>query len=568
MAKILLINSFAVRPKSITDTLLDNSLGILYAYLQKQGHTVCIEDIQTIDHYKSINPQWFTKIIRSVTKLYLFPTRTHHFLTQKMLFLCLRLLQKTLSLYHSAYLSWYFNYLIQRAQQERYTLIGIKVWYGNSFIYADRFVKKLKKKLPHIITVAGGPHVNIYKKHILQYSHFDLAIQREGEYALATLLSRLDQQSVLDINSYRTIPNLIWRDTGQNTIIENPCADIDLSQKVIPHYHTLNGKVRIHSIIDGLGCTWNRCSFCSHRSIYPKYVKRDPESVIQEMYQMIQQKISVFRFCSSDTPLPVVRAIAEKILQKNIHVLFSCFQRPNTTVQNNFTTIINDYRLCIKSGLRAIFMGVETAHNDSNEKIFNKGTRDEDIVSTVKAIREAAQQEGKPCLIGLAFIFPVPGIDRSQQASLLEQNIALIKACKPDTCCVTPPLPIYDTPWFYHKERFGFNFDNSYLKNVIKYDYSLYLPRHLWKKLPIHMKQLEYSNMLSLADQFSQCIYHMGIPINLADENLLCALLCTKANNLMDFKDNTLLDVISCNFTYTEQLFTEINRKTNSDYLA
>ena len=52
--------------------MLDNSFGIIQTHLKNQGHTVFIEDRQTIDDYQRVNPCWYAKILRVFTKQYLF----------------------------------------------------------------------------------------------------------------------------------------------------------------------------------------------------------------------------------------------------------------------------------------------------------------------------------------------------------------------------------------------------------------------------------------------------------------------------------------------------------------
>ena len=65
----------------------------------------------------------------------------------------------------------------------------------------------------------------------------------------------------------------------------------------------------------------------------------------------------------------------------------------------------------IRSGLRAVFIGGETGHDRINERVMNKGLTREDLVWTIRALREAGARENQLVDIALAMIYPTPRID-------------------------------------------------------------------------------------------------------------------------------------------------------------
>ncbi|MBF0178020.1 MAG: B12-binding domain-containing radical SAM protein [Magnetococcales bacterium] len=152
-----------------------------------------------------------------------------------------------------------------------------------AYAYVITLTKELKKWLPHVPIVLGGPIAIHNEENCFKHMVIDYIINGYGEIPLEKLLRSLSGQLSLD-----AIPGLTWLKEG--TLTRNPGREFfrDLDAMPLPgyrfidmeHYTTVNGtnevlekylrltgkKVKSHrsSSINGmLGCT-DKCTFCVH----------------------------------------------------------------------------------------------------------------------------------------------------------------------------------------------------------------------------------------------------------------------------------------------------------------
>lgn len=90
-----------------------------------------------------------------------------------------------------------------------------------------------------------------------------------------------------------------------------------MKNKSIPKYdkETLDGKLKIHIILDAEGCPWGKCNFCTHSHFYAGYFPRAVNEIMQEIEIMRNQNIGLFKFAGSETPPQFGAKIAEEILK-------------------------------------------------------------------------------------------------------------------------------------------------------------------------------------------------------------------------------------------------------------
>jgi len=148
-----------------------------------------------------------------------------------------------------------------------------------------------------------------------------------------------------------------------------------------------------------------------------------------------------------------------------------------------YKKIVDSFVTMLNSGLRSIFMGGECANNTINREVMYKGINSTDIIHTIKAARDAEVITGKKLDIALAFIFPTPLVKGITLDKVRNDNVNLVKKCKPDSVMVTPPGPFKKTNWYSNK-KFGFKLDKDIIKKVIDYEYVLYEPPTSGRKHP------------------------------------------------------------------------------------
>jgi radical SAM superfamily enzyme YgiQ (UPF0313 family) len=571
MAKILLWNSLTARRRSASDTFFDNGLGRLKAHLESQGHEVILEDWATDSFYSDIAIPLIARPLRVLYKLLLshkgedLPS-----ILTKLLGAATVGLQELQSFVQRRRMKSLLKHLALRIAEQRIPVVGMKLWYGEAFSFAKTLAELLQKITPEVLIVAGGYHVTLYEEDVLRFSPFDIAVRGEGEYPLSEILSIVDlmaggtKKEILGEIAARQIANTLWRNRAE--IVVAPKRRITVEKKAIPSYGEAPGKVRIHVIVESTGCPWGRCNFCVHPHFYNQYVPRSVEGLIGEMKAMVDQGIGMFRFAGSDTPPAFGARIGQAILDAGLKVIYGMGSRavPNCSNPGAYQKTVGHYETMLRSGLRSVFMGGETGHDRINKEVMNKGITYEDLVATSLAIREAEKRVGQKIDLVLALIYPVPLVDGIARDDVFQKNLELIAEFKPDSVIASPPGPLKHTRWYAEKERFGFEFDKDIISSFMEYEYVLYKPPNMWPKLNIGLQGQGFVQVLDECLRFRKTIERMNIPTDLSDEHFL--MLRSAGFNGVDgaqrFREETLLDIVSCDYRRLMGISKEINTAT------
>ena len=571
MAKILLWNSLTTRRRSASDTFFDNGLGRLTAHLEAEGHEVILEDWATDSFYKDLAIPLIARPLRVLYKLLLSGKRQNLPLAlTKLLGVGTVGLQEIQSFIQKRRMKSLLKRLARRIGRQGIPAVGMKLWYGEAFSFAKRFAELLQKIAPEVLIVAGGYHASLYEEDILRFSSFDIAVRGEGEYPLSEILSIIDRMAggskkeILKEIAANRIENTLWRNGAG--IVKAPRRTVAIEQKAIPSYGAAPGKVRIHIIVESIGCAWGKCNFCVHPHFYNRYIPRPINQILDEMQSMINQGIGMFRFAGSDTPPVFGARIGQAILDAGLKVIYGMGSRavPNCSDPLTYQKTVGHYETMIHSGLRSVFMGGETGHDRINKEVMNKGITRQDLVATSFAIREAERRVGQKLDLVLALIYPVPLVDGITQDEVFQKNLELIAEFKPDSVIPTPPGPFKHSRWYTEREMFGFQFDENIIPSFMEYEYVLYKPPSLWPKLNIGLQGQGFTQVLDECLRFRKAIEKMNIPTDLSDEHFL--MLRSAGFNGLDgaqkFREETLLDIVSCDYRRLMKISKEINTAT------
>lgn len=559
---ILLVNSMAPRQRIASDAALENSLAILRTYLEDKGFQAEVIDEQRISATEAGVPQWCVKLLRFLVSLQMKIYRRN-----RLVWLLLMLLGwpvQVLSLhYRNRYLENKMEDVIRILRENRIRLLGIKVWYGDSFKWSRLLAAKVRAACPEAIIIAGGPQVKVYGEHIFTGTDFDVAIMGPGEQILERML-RLDREVAGRTEFLQRFHEQISRSRLVQTGIYN--ADAQAAGRppcgqafIIPRYRPadLEDKLLFHTLVDGLGCTWNKCNFCSHTRQIAAYQPRPVAEIVEEFRTMSRQGIAFFRFSSSETPVEHGRKIAEAILAAGLTVNYSMFIRATQVTP----AVYEAYCLLIRSGLRAVFMGGETGHDLINDKVMNKGVRKKDIVDTINCIKLAATAVGKSCRIGLSLIYPTPLVEGVSLEDVYEADMRLIQETLPDTVIVNPPGVFPGTKWLKDAGKFGFSIAPDFVSQLMQYEYSIYKPVELWGKLGFSLQGKGVLELMKETGRLRAAVADMGIPTDISDEYLMMteAIGYTTKADLLQFKSVSLEDIIAGSNRYMREVIAKIN---------
>ncbi|HWR44215.1 B12-binding domain-containing radical SAM protein [Sporomusa sp.] len=557
---LLLINSFAPRQRIASDAALENGLAMIRTYLEDRGFSVYVADEQRVSLVERGVPQWCTRLLRTLVKFQLAYNGRFKILALLALLLAWPVQSLTLR-FRKYHMDKIIDNIATLVKTEKIPLVGIKVWGGAPYAWSVKLAKKIREVNPETTLIAGGPHVKVYGEYVLAQGEFDLAIMGPGEEMLEHLLNKR-----ITVPTKEAFLELVHREIGPSPLIRtghyHEQSDYMFHSFTIPKYRAVDmaDKVWFHTLIDGLGCTWNKCSFCTHTRQNTYYTPRPVEEIRNEIMAMTSRGIAFFRFSSSETPLGHGRAIAQMILGENLKINYSMFARPGKTSEQ----VYKSYRLMIRSGLRAVFLGGETGHDEINDKIMNKGVVRKDIIDTIQCIKLAAVAEGLSCQVVLSMIYPCPVIPGVSLEDVFEQNVTLIKEANPDAVIINPPGVFPGTVWFEQREKLGFKLGNSFVNELMNYEYSIYKPVEFWQNLDYTLDDLDLRKILKEIGRLNKAIVDMGVPINISDDYLMMsqAIGYSSKADLFEFKRISFVDIISGTCNYIKQITKTMNERS------
>jgi len=266
-------------------------------------------------------------------------------------------------------------------------LIGVYVmtW---TFRQANKIIEKIKRKLPNIKTVIGGPNVSSFPILSLRYSKFDFAVQGEGERTIKELTNALENDKDL-----REIKGLIFR-SGDKIIVNKPRELIsNLDEIPFPSWHLLpisryydvfTRKKKFVTIITSRGCPFN-CTYCDKLNrMGSEWRSRSAKNITDEI-EMLYNKYDIKEFMFFDDNFIIdkkrVYELCDEILRRRLKVLWECRARVDMV----------DLALLKKmkqAGCYRIRYGMEAGDNHIL-KVLKKGITIKQIIETSKITKQA-----------------------------------------------------------------------------------------------------------------------------------------------------------------------------------
>jgi radical SAM superfamily enzyme YgiQ (UPF0313 family) len=575
MAKITICNMIATKRRSASDLFLENGIGILKSHLETRGHRVEPLDLATSSFYKKISPALISRLVRSIYEIILWNKDSNkHQQSTKVLFGLALMLQKLNTAIRKNRMRKQLALIADRIVSSGDKIFGIKVWYGESFQWADKLAQMIQKRSSSILVIAGGYHPSLYESDFMQHSHFDLAVTGEGEHPLEQILNLIDDPSIHGHKEQllQEIRQRILEGRLTNTMVRDARDDLKvlhtrvhpkILEKAIPRFDLAqNNKMRVHIVVDSLGCAWGKCHFCVHSKFFSQMVPRDPVKIVDEIQTMTEQGIGLFRFSGSDTFPGFGVLIAKEILRRRLDVRYTIGARATKNAADPaiFEQTVSHYEQMIRSGMLSVFMGGETGNDWVNEHVMNKGITSEDIRWTIRAMRKAEQQAGQKLYISLAFIYPTPTLGLVTLEQVFEDNLDLVRETKPDSVMVTPPSPFKQSTWYKKRRKFGFVLNDTFVQDLMKYEYVLYKPVELWPDIGIRLDHMDFKTMMIECGRLRKAIEQEGIETDVSDEHFLMLVASGYSGKANGFKRQSMLDIISGDYRWSETIERQLNR--------
>lgn len=228
------------------------------------------------------------------------------------------------------------------------------------------------------ICLGGHYPTFAYEKILKTEEHVDSIIRFEGEAGLAALISAVKSGS-----DWRKIEGLAYKENGK--IIENEIPKLvkDLDKLTFPARDHLKLALETNPTITvsaSRGC-WCKCKFCTVTAFYgipegKRWRGRSPRNIVDEI-ENVTRKYD----CDSITfiddnyigpgtlGIKHAQAIAEEIMKRDLKISYSIECRSDAIEEELFSFLK-------KSGLKCVFMGVESGLDKRLKMLGKKSTRE------------------------------------------------------------------------------------------------------------------------------------------------------------------------------------------------
>jgi len=320
------------------------------------------------------------------------------------------------------------------AHLEGAVCLGVTVLTGAPLKDALDISRAVKRARPDLPVVWGGWHPSMFGRECLSEPSVDVAVQGQGEETFAEIVRRLQAGETLE-----GCAGCAFRDPGGTARLNPPRAmrpvagfpEHDYGLIPVERFFALKGKRQL-DFISSQGCNF-RCAFCSDPFVYGrKWVGLDPVRMadrLQELWDRYRFDDVNFQDETFFTKRDRVQAFAARVVASGMSFTWAATMRADQGERLPDEA----WRLCKRSGLRRLLVGVESGSDEMLRRIRKDVT-----------IAQVFHTAGKMVEHGIGGHFPFivgfPGeSDESIEATL--RCARRLRAMSPE----------FQTPIFYYK---------------------------------------------------------------------------------------------------------------------
>lgn len=275
--------------------------------------------------------------------------------------------------------------------------------------YHWEIIKDLKSNANHqpLATVLMGDHVTALPEESMENSPVDFVITG-GDYdfgllSIAEYLSKgkklesgiwyRDKSKRKTQNAKLKLKIQNYRSTGEfrlnHSLDELPVIDRDLTKWELYAYKNSNfHRAPGAYTMFGRDCWWGKCSFCSWTTLFPgnKFRVMSVKKAIAEVENLVEN-YHVREIMDDSGTFPVgdwLREFCEEIIKRGYQkkIRINCNMRFNSGLTQS------DYNLMGKAGFRFVLYGLESANQDTLDRL-NKNLKVEQIEPSLRMAKKA-----------------------------------------------------------------------------------------------------------------------------------------------------------------------------------
>ncbi len=324
-------------------------------------------------------------------------------------------------------------------------------------------IKKYKAMKLDMVIILVGDHVTAFPQESMENSPVDYVLTGGNyDFLLLNVCEMLrDNNGKLDAT--RLDRGIYYRENGQikNTgtfvlnqdLNELPMIDRDLTKWKL--YSEKNGN---YSKLPGTytmaarDCWHHKCTFCSWTTLYPQYLMRTPDKLLDEIGILIE-KYGVKEIMDDSGAFPIgdwLHKFCEGMIERgyNKKVIMDCNMRLDGLSYD-------DCVLMKKAGFRFILFGLESANQETLDRIAKK----EKIENMIESLKNAKKAGLSP---HITLMFGYPWEDEGQVQNTVNLGKQILKKGWAHTLQATVLIPYPGTPLYKECKENGWLLTERY----------------------------------------------------------------------------------------------------------
>lgn len=324
-------------------------------------------------------------------------------------------------------------------------------------------VKELKRIVPERKIVMVGDHVTAFPMETMEACPVDYVLTGGNyDFLLLNLCNNL-QKNQGKVDSKNLEAGIYYREDGKirdtgkfqlnQDLNELPAIDRELTKWKL--YSEKNGN---YSKLPGTytmaarDCWHHKCTFCSWTTLYPKYLVRTPENLLEEIGELID-KYGVKEIMDDSGAFPVgewLHTFCRGMIERgyNKRVIMDCNMRFGALSYD-------DYKLMKQAGFRFVLFGMESANQETLDHI-QKCVKIEDMVESCKLAKKAGLSPH------ITIMFGYPWEEEEQIRNTIKLGKRILKKGWAHTLQATVLIPYPGTPLYQECKEKGWLLTENY----------------------------------------------------------------------------------------------------------
>ncbi|MBI5465429.1 radical SAM protein [Candidatus Gottesmanbacteria bacterium] len=313
-------------------------------------------------------------------------------------------------------------------------------------------VSSIKYQVSSIKIVLVGDHVTALPEESMENSTVDYILTGgDYDFLILNLINHLTNGEKLETGIYYREGKKI-KNTGRfqlnHDLNKLPIIDRDLTHwQDYAYKNSVFFRTPGTYTMFGRDCWWGKCSFCSWVTLYPGncYRVRDVSLALKEAESLV--KLGVREIMDDSGTFPVGKWL-KNFCQGMINLGLNQKVRINCNMRFHSGLSQDDYNLMAKAGFRFILYGLESASQETLDRI-NKNLKVEQIEENLRMAKKAGLWPHVTVMVGY------PWEEKEDIEKTINFVQSLFKKGLVDTMQATIVIPYPGTPLFQECQKSG-----------------------------------------------------------------------------------------------------------------